>query len=544
MDLHLIRLVRTGTLDTNPTTFGQRAGTFASAVAQHGAATLLARRDTAGLHGAVLLDGKAMAARGHILLAQTVGARAEQDHLPEGLGDTPAIGRLVHQDSTVLRETQAGIDPGELPRLLASAMPEDSWVAVTMRAPSNRERKHWSAWLAHRLGTAVPTHHSMSQNAMAVTVTAGAATEDQVRALLVQLAAGMPGFDLGATVEFPRTRHRAWLGLPAAAALAALAVFAPSLAAALHGVAGAGEWLPTAQSLLGSVRPFLFVAAAAAFIAGAAAWTGRIPSPDTALRRALAAGAFPAPSTRRGRPALPRRESTVRKYRGDGSTWEKRVPASDGDYPLAPEVFMLGPTVFTAIVSPHAGALSGAAVARTRATPPALLSPVGPVLGTTTDGPAHLPAASLPFGCAIVGAPGSGKSLIVRALFGWHCLERVRPSGRPGHPGRANTLIAFESKGDGVARYQGWAHGLGDTTLVVDVADPTTPALDLFAVRRPRGARGPVPAGGGGAARTGRRRPAGGRWTPSSSSPPLIRSSSGSRGSTTGWWAGRTRGWG
>lgn len=74
------------------------------------------------------------------------------------------------------------------------------------------------------------------------------------------------------------------------------------------------------------------------------------------------------------------------------------------------------------------------------------------------------------------------NSLLTRTLFGWNCLERVAPSGRPGYPGRNNTLIAFESKGDGIAKYQAWAHTMGDRTLVIDVADPNTPGIDLFAV--------------------------------------------------------------
>jgi hypothetical protein len=61
-------------------------------------------------------------------------------------------------------------------------------------------------------------------------------------------------------------------------------------------------------------------------------------------------------------------------------------------------------------------------------------------------------------------------------------LERVNPSGKPGYPGADNTLIAFESKGDGVAKYVEWAHKLGDKVLTIDVADPRTRGIDLFAV--------------------------------------------------------------
>ncbi|WP_138413955.1 hypothetical protein [Sinomonas gamaensis] len=193
------------------------------------------------------------------------------------LADVAAIGQLVHRPSVVLRETQAGIDPGELPRLLANAMPEGSWVAVTMRAPSNKERKRHSAWLAHRLGTAVPTHHSVGANAMVATITAGGPGEAEVEALLAQVAAGLPGFDLETQTVFPHTRHRAWAGLPVALALAVLAIVGLPL-------------LPDtvwafAPSLHALAQPLLFTAAALSGVLGAAAWTGRLPSADTLLRQ-------------------------------------------------------------------------------------------------------------------------------------------------------------------------------------------------------------------------------------------------------------------
>ena len=74
------------------------------------------------------------------------------------------------------------------------------------------------------------------------------------------------------------------------------------------------------------------------------------------------------------------------------------------------------------------------------------------------------------------------NSQLVRSLFAWNAMERVAPSGRPGFPGKANTIVAFESKGDGAGHYLEWAKVIGDRILLVDVAEPTSPAIDLFAV--------------------------------------------------------------
>ncbi|NSX38845.1 hypothetical protein HTS88_20925 [Pseudarthrobacter oxydans] len=89
MDLRIFRLSRAGGIDTNPTTFTQRAGTFASAVAQSGSATLLTRREATGLHGYVILDGKTVAANA------PVSAKSKDEDLrcpvpPKGVvdGDT------------------------------------------------------------------------------------------------------------------------------------------------------------------------------------------------------------------------------------------------------------------------------------------------------------------------------------------------------------------------------------------------------------------------------------------------------------------------
>ena len=474
MEQRIFRLARAGSIETNPTTFTQRAGTFASAATNSGQATLLTRREKSGLNGYLILPAAALGANAPLHLAHTVGARAEEAEMPEDLGDTPSIGTLNYKPSPALRETQAGIDPTELPRLLANAMPEGSWVAVTMRKPSNKERKFYTAWLGNRLGTAVPTHHSTSPTAIVVSITAGGSSPEEVTSLLSQVTAGLPGFDLDSGVKFAPTKHALFFGLPIGLLLAAATLFGlPHLPA---------EYAAYIPAIL---APVLYGISGVAALLGLAALTGRIPSPDATLRNRLTNPSFSAPATRAGRPRPPRKEQTIRGSRtinGEKVPYEKFVPASDGDYPLAADAFMVGPNVVVGMVSPHAGAVSGVAATSARSTPPAMLQAIGPLLGANDDGSAHLSAAAMLFGVAVVGKPSSGKSLLVRSLFGWHCLERVSPSGKPGYPGNRNTLIAFESKGDGVAKYVKWAHTLGDKVLVIDVADPRTRGIDLFAV--------------------------------------------------------------
>ncbi|WP_427019361.1 hypothetical protein ACQCSX_21965 (plasmid) [Pseudarthrobacter sp. P1] len=409
MEQRIFRLSRAGGIDTNPTTFTQRAGTFASAATNSGQATLLTRREKTGLNGYLILPATSLGTNAPLHLAHTVGARAEEAELPTDLGDTEAIGSLTYKPSPALRETQSGIDPTELPRLLANALPEGSWVAVTMRKPSNKERKFYTPWLGNRLGTAVPTHHSTSPTAVLVSIAAGGNSREEVTSLLSQVTAGLPGFDLDSGVRFAPKRHALFLGLPIGLVLAAATLFGlPQVPAAYAAYIPAG------------IAPLLYAISGVAATLGLAALTGRISSPDTKLRNRLAAAAFPSPAARRGRPRPPRKERTIKGSRmvgGEKVPYEKFVPASDGDYPLAPETFMVGPNVVVGMVSPHAGAVSGVAATRARSTPPAMLQPIGPMLGTNDDGSAHLSADAMRFSVAIVGKPGSGKAESLDARF-------------------------------------------------------------------------------------------------------------------------------
>ncbi|WP_216353876.1 hypothetical protein [Arthrobacter sp. SRS-W-1-2016] len=418
MEQRIFRLARAGGIDTNPTTFKQRAGTFASSATNTGQATLLTRREKSGLNGYLILPAAALGTNAPLHLSHTVGARAEEAQMPEDLGDTPAIGTLNYKPSPPLRETQSGIDPTELPRLLANAMPEGTWVAVTMRKPSNRERKFYAPWLANRLGTAVPTHHSTSPNVVVASITAGGSSREEVTSLLSQVTAGLPGFDLDSGVRFAPARHPLFLGLPAGLLFAAATLFGLPMIPAAY-----------AQFIPAAVYPVLLALSGIAAVLGIAALTGRISSPETRLRNRLAVPDFPAPAARRGRPRPPRKEQTIRGHRnvnGEKVAFEKFVPASDGDYPLAPDTFMVGPDVVVGMVSPHAGAVSGVAATRARATPPVMLQEIGPLLGSNDDGSAHLSAAAMLFGVAVVGKPGSGKAESLEAKFPVPVSDRFR----------------------------------------------------------------------------------------------------------------------
>lgn len=448
---------RASGVDMNPMTISQRAATFAATAADLGAVTLLVRRTETGLSGHLLTPASAAARQAATHLAHAVGASAAETELP-ALDSETVVGCLAYERGSVTaRETQAGVDPAEVARLLANTVPLDGWVAIVMRRPVKAERKRAKAWLAHRLNTAVPQHHSMASEAMVCSIYAGADDAASVRTLLNQVAAVLPGFDVPVR---PRVLGRARVSGPWFAAAAATAA------------AGAGLQFGVGFDLF--AESLLFAGPAA--LAGALRAAGTLPSSYSRARSGLASAALPVPGKRRGSAVrMPNLSDLIFGQKEDAG-------APEPDYPLSEDAFLLGPQVVVGVVAPQAGAISGDAATKSRAVPPVMLGRIGPLIGDTDAGPAHLSAVDARYGVAILGTPGSGKSVLSRSLFAWSCLERVAPSGKDGFPGARNAIIAFESKGDGVTQYQRWADATGDVMLVVDLADPHTPAIDMFAV--------------------------------------------------------------
>lgn len=450
-DLRVWRMARSSGGGLNPAEYASRATSFAAAAGQCQPVTLLVVRDEGGLQGFMVAPARSSSEAAAMHLAQAVGARSTPESVMPEL-DTSGLGWLAYSPGSVAsRETTIGADPAEAARRLSVALAPGQWVSVTIRPPSHTEQRRHRKWLAVRTGVPSPTHHSVTTSAVVMQVVAGGGSRSEVDSLLMQVAAAMPGFDVAVVARHEQR----------------VAAFGVLLVAGLGAWAGARWGLDqaTAGSAVGSGLVLL----------SGLVGTGRIPVAGSRLVARVAAGTFPPPPHRTWPPR------GARKKLVDAETRE--VTTIEGDYPLADSAFVVGATVVAGLVSPSAGAMSGESQTEQRPTPSALRERVGPYIGRGADGArVHLPAADLWSGAAIFGRAGSGKSQIVRSLFGWSCLERVRPSGNPGWPGRESTLVAFESKGDGAAMYRRWAQATGDQVVVVDVANPQSPAIDLFDV--------------------------------------------------------------
>lgn len=474
MDTKTFRLSPIGSNERNPSNFTQGANTFAQAAAKLGPVTLLINRNENTLEQFVVLSQKAADANVQMQLAKAVGARLDVAEIPESLGATPSIGLMqVVPNIAVGRDSQIGADPAESSRILATSLQPGSWAAITFRSPTKSERKAWLRWLAHRTGVSMPTHHSVSTYAVLAQVTVGAAEWFQVEAIVNQLSAALPGFDLDVRAVPPAGRAGFWKAAGVGALVAGGAFF------------GLPQLPPEALAELpGAVRPALTAAGLAVTVGGGLGGFGYLPTETSKLIRGLNAGELPVAGQHRGRIRPPRRESSQsmvkRDSQGNSRVVVKEITEFEGDYPLSSTGFMLGPNSFIGVISPH-GDSTVQVSTETRNASPVFRQPVGPLIGADELGPVYLSADTLRFGCALFGRPGVGKSVMMRTLFGWHALERVAPSGRLGHPGKNNALIVFEPKDyASAAKYLEWSREFGDSLLTIDALDPTTPAIDLI----------------------------------------------------------------
>ena len=428
------RFVRAGGASPDPTNVVRRAQSFAVAASESGTVTLVCVRDERGMAGYLVTSDGSSADQAALHLAQTVAARAEPVAALPGLDGVGSVGWLrAHPTSVASRDVQAGADPSEVSRRLAVAMRPGQWVAIVLRPARRNERKRVLRWYAHRLGTANPVHHITDEQAVVASIVAGGADADEVRSLLRQLAAALPGFDVDTKVG-TSTRWRD--------------------VAALDAV-GIGSWLGVGIGLHVWMVASLVGSVPAALAAGIA--YGLVPTRAGRVGKQVGTGVFGAPPKRLFPPRRPREKKEARDNGRKGSA------AADGSYPLASTTFLLSPSVVVGLVAPHAGGASGASTTARRAAPEMLLDPrIGPALGQAGDDPAmvHLPAGDFPAGVAIVGKQGSGKAqpldtwfpvpVSVRFPSGWARNEELQVSDRVfARDGETTEVVGFSEVFDG-----------------------------------------------------------------------------------------------
>jgi len=451
-DFIAFKLVRAGAAAPAIEQVVTRSRSFAAALEPGSHAVLLVNHSEHGTDSFLVAPAKS-ASKAASALAAAVGARAEQCEELPSLSSTACLAVVRARPARhPSRNPQSGADPSELAALFARASQPGQWVAFAVRRPTEGEKTRSRRWWQHRLEGA-QTHYHLDPNSLVASIYAGGDDRGELRSLVEQIVATIPGMDVETRAVFPGNSRSA------AAILALLGV--------------AGGWAAASylhHTVLGVLIGILLV------LVGAGVASGMFKTPGTRLVAAIVAlgvRAIPAPAQRFTPPRRPRK----------GHTKDGKEIDSPGDYPLSSKSFLFSPAMVVGLVSPQVGRESDVAVTAMRRPPAALLGDIGPMIGWAGEGaePIHLDASQF-WGClAITGLAGSGKSSLLHALWGWHCLERTNPSGRPGWPGAKNSLVVIEPKPDGVPVWLRYSEAAGDNTIVVSLADPSTPALDFFA---------------------------------------------------------------
>lgn len=465
--LRVVSYTPAGTPNGNPATFEQRTRAFTEAAVKRGAAFLIVQRTGGALRYYAMFPDGAGADAAERNLHEAVAARATLvDTLPDlSAGGYAALRQRL--SGQALRSTQSGVDVTTTAAVIATTLTDGQWVGMSLRHIGLSERGRWSRWLSHRLGSESPTHHSMRPGAVVASLFAGADTPDAARVVVQAVAMSLPGFDQDTEGETPS--NVAPIGVSLFAALAGfVGWFAPRFITE--------SWTQTLAMVPAHVWALLLVVGLIGFVATV---SGALPTVHNRLRRATRKGVLPPPPHRLLPPRSPRKASVKQ----DANGTVRQVDASDGDYPLHPYSFKVGAALPAAFISPHGGATSGELTTLSRSVPPAVQQRIGPLIGTGPNGePVHLSAADGQSGVAIVGRPSSGKSVLTQHLMAFAMAERRHVSAGTVFVGGNNSIVDFEAKLDGAQRAMQWAQQMGEKAMLIELANPDSYAIDMFAV--------------------------------------------------------------
>ncbi|WP_276947098.1 hypothetical protein [Ferrimicrobium acidiphilum] len=389
-------------------------------------------------------------------ILNAVGARAvsgASEHclaiIQEAISSSESVGalRAVPQNGPS-KSIQQNANPVELAQIAHSMMEPGTWVCLSMRAATNSEMRRTRKWY-HINDPGVRNHHTSELNQATFSLIAGGRHPHEVENMLLSIAGSMPGFDVDTRADILAVAHTD---------------------AIISFVIGAGL---SAAFFFTKIGWPLLMLAGLSFVLGFLFYRGIVKTHRTRMIEGLMRGEIPLPPKRIVPPSAPRQE----KQLPDGKIAQARV----GSWPLADYSFMASPTIFIGLASRHVSTSSENAAAASRAIPSVLLSEdIGPIVGIDDrENYVRCSASDIWSGVGMFGIPGSGKTELMRSLFGWSVLERVSPSRRPGWPGPQNALFVFEVKGE-ASGWEQWISDYGDRSITCDLFDVNTPAIDLY----------------------------------------------------------------
>lgn len=453
------QMTRAGAIHSSPTDIANEAAS-ALAGAPFGATFVTSKTASGKLEHTFVTEDLQTQESVAFALAQAMNSKSvEVDEVPDIASAGGYATVAVARGARPMMDTQSGADFTTLSRIIGNLLMDGEWVAMSIRKPApHRESRKHSRWLDHH-GTR--THQSRLPGAVVMSMYAGGRDTDRARDIVTRVASGIPGFGLSVVarkISVTRTILR-WLSVSAWSAIAGVAAMLLHLPVPI--------WVPIVGILVG-------------LLGAAGTWRLILPSELRTLTRELRWGFVPPAPKRRAPARKPRQERTKQDREGNAYTQAE----FGGDYPLAPNAFLVGPHIPLALIAPHTAA-SGGSTTASRPAPTEMRERIGPPIGENDQQLVYLDSGSLWSGLAAVGQAGSGKTALLEHLWGAASRARVTKSGIPGAPKR-HAMIAFDTKGDGLAtaQYERWLDYNSDPRkLVVHVLDPAAPVgVDLFPV--------------------------------------------------------------
>ena len=410
----------------------------------HGATLLVLREDREVRTFLITKSDDSKVAAEH--LADAVGATCSTTDLPIDELACGASGKVVTKmKQPIMFSSVQELDMAHASGALSRALGPHSWVAISMRNPKSLESNRHSRWVLSRSGSQTTTHRSTSTGAQVVSIMVGAPTRGEVKSLVGQIPGILGGFDYHVRPELPSAWPSVFVGL-------------------VLGVLSFTVGYLFLRSLLVPVLVGVGVFALGVLFGVLTVRSGALSGP-AALKRIMKHPRF--------------RLFPASKEKRD----EHGVVTAPAAYPLHRDTFLLAPHQFVTIVAPQAGAVTGLTQTRARAMPQVFSREIGPMIGWSVpdEVPVHLDASESYSGVLALGEAGSGKTVLLHGLYAFGLLEKVAPSGRPGYPGRFNTLVAFENKGFGEAMdYVSWGQALGGPVVMFDLLDSGSFAIDMI----------------------------------------------------------------